>query len=282
MKLRLKSKSLKNPNYFNMKIASKTFKKLIERNKENKLKNKKILLNKTEHFFLMLNKEFFKEEIKENDHDYIYREIKHMQKYHQTLVDLYGKDAYKKSIDDYSEPIKYDKKLLFNPFNKNKNENKYKIFTKEVKNMYLPKILKKNNIKLIKNNSDETNNSFNKSNITNNISTYNSLITESSSKYNRPNLTFNKYNKIKNNINSFIKTNNILNNNNGSKISISSEGNISNKLFNKDDYLMTLDNIYNESVYNQKKYKNYFNFFENKSIIYKNKFNYISKILFNK
>ena len=251
MKLRLKSKSVKNPNYFNMKIASKTFKKLIERNKENKLKNKKILLNKTEHFFLMLNKEFFKEEIKENDHDYIYREIKHMQKYHQTLVDLYGKDAYKKSIDDYSEPIKYDKKLLFNPFDKNKNENKYKIFTKEVKNMYLPKILKKNNIKLIKNNSDEINNSFNKSNITNNI-------------------------------NSFIKTNNILNNNNGSKISISSEGNISNKLFNKDDYLMTLDNIYNESIYNQKKYKNYFNFFENKSIIYKNKFNYISKILFNK
>ena len=140
MKLRLKSKSVKNSNYFNMKIASKTFKKLIERNKENKLKNKKILLNKTEHFFLMLNKEFFKEEIKENDHDYIYREIKHMQKYHQTLVDLYGKDAYKKSIDDYSEPIKYDKKLLFNPFNKNKNENKYKIFTKEVKNMYLPKL----------------------------------------------------------------------------------------------------------------------------------------------
>ena len=37
MKLRLKSKSVKNSNYFNMKIASKTFKKLIERNKENKL-----------------------------------------------------------------------------------------------------------------------------------------------------------------------------------------------------------------------------------------------------
>ena len=300
MKQKLKSKSVKNNslnNYFNMKTATKTFKKLLERrNQENRLKKQK-LQNITENFFIRVNNAFFKEEIKENDLDYVHREIKYLQKYRQALIDLYGKDAQKRILENFTEPFKYDKKILFNPFNdyKEKDEYKYRynIFNKNDKKMNLPLIFNNtskniNMIKLIKKNNSEENKSFNQSNITNknsinnNISTYNSLITESSTKYQKHNLTFNKYakNNNKNKSNFFTITNNGLNSNNRSKMSLSTEGNLSNKLFNKEEYLMTLDNLLDESKDNQKKHKNYFKSFDNKSNVYRNKFNYISKLLF--
>ena len=53
-------------NSFNMSNATKTFKKLIEKNKKNEqLKNKKRSYNKSDEFFNSLNNVFFKEEIKE-------------------------------------------------------------------------------------------------------------------------------------------------------------------------------------------------------------------------
>ena len=123
MKIKL-NKTFQNQNdsnFFNMKTATKTFKYLLEKEYlQNKFKNNKHYLEKSERFFRILNKAFFKQEIKEKDQDYIYREIKRMQKYHQALIDSYGINSHKRVLETDPETIKYDKKLLFNPY---KNEN---------------------------------------------------------------------------------------------------------------------------------------------------------------
>ena len=107
-------------NSFNMSNATKTFKKLIEKNKkEEKSKNKKIYFKKTDEFFNSLNNLFFKEEIKETDFDYIFREIKHRIKMNQKLVDMYGLNAPNKILPFSREPVRFDKKLLFNPLKYN-------------------------------------------------------------------------------------------------------------------------------------------------------------------
>ena len=55
-----RKKNKKGMNSFNISNATKTFKRLIEKNKkEEKLKNKKIYYNKTDEFFNSLNNVFF-------------------------------------------------------------------------------------------------------------------------------------------------------------------------------------------------------------------------------
>ena len=139
----------KNDNSFNMSNATKTFKKLIEKHKKDQLKTKKVFYNKTDEFFSSLNNVFFKEEIRETDFDYIFREIKNQIRINQHLVDLYGVNASRKILQHSREPIRFDKRLVFNPlkdsdekqirytsfFNDNKN--------KKNKKLNLPCILKK-------------------------------------------------------------------------------------------------------------------------------------------
>lgn len=252
------TKHKNNTDFINMKLTTKTFRKILEKQKS---KTDKISTTKTDHFFKMINKAFFKQDIKEKDEDYIYRQIKYMQKYHQNLIDLYGKNAQNRIIDFDSEPIKYDKKLLFNPYKKENDKNnikKYKddISFKEGPKTILPFIFrKKNKTRLAKNIF------LNKNNLTekNNFSRYNSLNTESSSKYQK------QYFTSKNN------------GNNNSKISHSSEANV----FNKNNYLNTLDNLYNETIYKQKKQKRYFKSFDYGCSFYINKCKYITKNLYN-
>ena len=129
-----------------MSNATKTFKKLIEKHcKEEKMRNRKIFLNKTDEFFNSLNNIFFKEEIKESDGDYICKEIKKQNKKNQELIYKYGKNA-KKNLTFSREPISFDKKLLYNPLKSYKNPIRYAFFyskNKENKFLTLPCILKK-------------------------------------------------------------------------------------------------------------------------------------------
>ena len=275
MKLSFDERFNNNKNIFDMKIATKTFKKILEREKGLQVKDIKLSKKdseiKSDLFFHKITKAFFKQEIKEKDTEYIYNEIKRLQKNRQKLIDLYGKNSLNRIININPEPIKYDKILLFNPYkneeNKSLNEQKEKfdIFFKEEKRKKLPFILRQNNVmKLCRNNYSERRNGFNKSIFSekNNISRYNSLNTESSSKYKNQYLTVNKNNK----------------NNNVSKFSISSDR----SRFNRNDYLETLDSFYEEIIDNHKKQKRYFNSCDYGCTFFKNKCKFISKNLFNK
>ena len=275
MKLSFDERFNNSKNIFDMKIATKTFKKILEREKGLQVKDIKLSKKdseiKSDLFFHKITKAFFKQEIKEKDTEYIYNEIKRLQKNRQKLIDLYGKNSLNRIININPEPIKYDKILLFNPYkneeNKSLNEQKEKfdIFFKEEKRKKLPFILRQNNVmKLCRNNYSESRNRFNKSIFSekNNISRYNSLNTESSSKYKNQYLTVNKNNK----------------NNNVSKFSISSDR----SRFNRNDYLETLDSFYEEIIDNHKKQKRYFNSCDYGCTFFKNKCKFISKNLFNK
>ena len=275
MKLSFDERFNNSKNIFDMKIATKTFKRIIEREKGLQVKDIKLSKKdseiKSDLFFHKITKAFFKQEIKEKDTEYIYNEIKRLQKNRQKLIDLYGKNSLNRIININPEPIKYDKILLFNPYkneeNKSLNEQKEKfdIFFKEEKRKKLPFILRQNNVmKLCRNNYSESRNRFNKSIFSekNNISRYNSLNTESSSKYKNQYLTVNKNNK----------------NNNVSKFSISSDR----SRFNRNDYLETLDSFYEEIIDNHKKQKRYFNSCDYGCTFFKNKCKFISKNLFNK
>jgi len=275
MKLSFDERFSNSKNIFDMKIATKTFKKILEREKGLQVKDIKLSKKdseiKSDLFFHKITKAFFKQEIKEKDTEYIYNEIKRLQKNRQKLIDLYGKNSLNRIININPEPIKYDKILLFNPYkneeNKSLNEQKEKfdIFFKEEKRKKLPFILRQNNVmKLCRNNYSESRNGFNKSIFSekNNISRYNSLNTESSSKYKNQYLTVNKNNK----------------NNNVSKFSISSDR----SRFNRNDYLETLDSFYEEIIDNHKKQKRYFNSCDYGCTFFKNKCKFISKNLFNK
>ena len=261
-----------NKNFFNMKSATKTFKKIFEKEflgKRIKLYNENIS-TKSDKFFNMINKAFFKQEIKEKDHDYIYREIKRLQKYRQRLIDLYGKNSQNKAVETDAEPIKYDKKLLFDSFAKENdidNDNKiykYNIFFKGKKRMYLPFIIKQNNKTRSITKPLNKNNIFDKCNSNekkdkNNISEFNNSNTENHNNYRNGCLIH------------------IKNKNNNSKMSDSSEGN----QLNKNEYLKTLDNLYEEITDKKKNQARYFNSFDYGCSFYKNKCQYISKTLFN-
>ena len=289
-----RKKNKKNVNSFNMSNATKTFKKLVEKhNKEEKLRNKKIYYNKTDEFFNSLNNIFFKEEIKETDIDYIFKEIKNQIKINQAMVDHFGINASKKSMPYSRDPIRFDKKLLFNPLKyTDQNQIRYTSFdnkNKEEKYLTLPSILKQN-FKIL-------NIKFNESKSTNKN---NKLKTESSdftgsNKNNNYNYTFSndRYAPIKS-YNFFTKTNNNLskisskgnNNNNSTTFTLDNKssltlGNKTNLSFDKNEYLLTLDNLKDQIRYNQRRNRLYFKSNDYGCELSKDKYNYITKNFFN-
>ena len=269
MKLLLKKSIRNDSDFLNMKTATKTFRIIMERQmKESKFKPKKILPKKSDKFFNMITRDFFKQEIKEKDQEYMHKEIKLIQKNRQNLIDLYGKNAKNVILPPSPEPVKYDKKLLFNPIQNESNKRNSITFKfgdiifSEEKKSNLPKIyLNKNISKLVKNNNLNIKIRNRSENIDKyNISRYNSLNTESSSKHPKIYSTYSKPN------------------NNWSKISNSSESN----QFNKNEYLSTLDSLYEDTIYSQRRQKRYFNSCNYGYSFYKNKINYIYQTLFNK
>ena len=291
-------------NSFNMSNATKTFKKLIEKNKKNiHLKNNKKFHNKTDEFFNSLNNVFFKEEIKESDFDYIFREIKKQIKINQNLVDLYGKNASNKVIPYYRDPVRFDKKLLFNPLKTSEQKpTRYNSFNRNEKILNLPSILKKNSTISNRENSEklllikklESNKDFRESikekkniNKTNNIN----LKTDNSYFINNNYIntfTNERYAPIKT-YNYFSKTNSkilkINNNNNNSTFTLENKSNctIGNKScsFDRNEYLLTLDSLKKQIRHKQRKQKRYFNSNDYGCELFKSKYNYITKNFFN-
>ena len=293
-----RKKNKKAGNFFNLTKASKAFKKFAEKyNKEESIKNAKRYYNKTDEFFLSLNKIFFKEEIKETDCDYILREIKNQIKTNQTLIDLYGINAQKKILPYTRDPVKYNKKLLFNPLKptnekplKNlsvKNKNKAK------KHATLPSILKsfsgaiptrQNTEKMIL---SKLNRKFTISKSINNtkIKSSKKLNTFSKSYFDDNSISFNlnneKISPIKKTC--FKKTNKGILNLNiiETDISAFTLGTKPNKSFNKKKYLLTLDNLKDQARDKQKKQKKIFQVNDYGCEVFKNKYNYITKKMFN-
>ncbi len=283
----------KNDNSFNMRNATKTFKKLIEKHKKDQLKTKKVFYNKTDEFLSSLNNVFFKEEIKETDSDYIFREIKNQIRINQHLVDLYGANASRKFFEHSREPIRFDKRLVFNPlkdsdekqirytsfFNDNKN--------KKNKKLNLPCILKKNinpkeNLlkKLLESDNDSKRQN---NNLSNNIKIEDSYYDDKNRNYTIAN---DRYVPIKS-YNFFSKTNNDLLNlknigNNNSTFTLGNKSNtMTNSSFDKSEYVMTLDNLNDQIRINQRKHRRYFNSNDYGCNLSKYKYNYISKAFFN-
>lgn len=299
-----RKKNKNDVNSFNISNATKTFKKLVEKNKrEEKLKNKKIYYNKTDEFFSLLNNVFFKEEIKETDLDYIFREIKNQNKINQNLVDQYGINAPKKILPYTREPVRFDKKLLFNPLKANNEQNqiRYPSFNaknKEERTLNLPCILN-SNIKIVSNSRRDSEKSLlikkfesTKDNNTKSSSKFNNIKTESSyfnDKYNYNNTICNeRYIPIKS-YNYFTKTNNNLlnlNSNNSNTFtfgnkSCSTVGNKSNMSFDKSEYLLTLDNLKSQIRYNQRRHRLYFRSNDYGCELSRDKYHYITKKFFN-
>ena len=312
-----RKKNKKNFNSFNMSNATKTFKKLVEKhNKEQQLRNKKVYYNKTDEFFNSLNNIFFKEEIKETDLDYIFKEIKNQIKVNQTLIDHFGINATKKIMPYSREPVKFDKKLLFNPLKSNEqNQVRYASFdnskNKEEKYLTLPSILKKN-FKIInpRKNSEqfillkklESTKDF-KFNEIKSLNKYNKLKTDSSN-FNYSNTINNNSNNYNNTFsndryapigsyNFFTKTNNNLSqinnkgsNNNSSTFTMDNKssltlGNKTNLSFDKNEYLLTLDNLKDQIRHNQRRNRLYFKSNDYGCELSKDKYNYITKNFFN-
>ena len=291
-------------NSFNISNATKTFKKLVEKNKrEEKLKNKKIYYNKTDEFFSLLNNVFFKEEIKETDLDYIFREIKNQNKINQNLVDQYGINAPKKILPYTREPVRFDKKLLFNPLKANNEQNqiRYPSFNaknKEERTLNLPCILN-SNIKIVSNSRRDSEKSLlikkfesTKDNNTKSSSKFNNIKTESSyfnDKYNYNNAICNERYIPTKSYNYFTKTNNNLlnlNSNNSNTFtfgnkSCSTVGNKSNMSFDKSEYLLTLDNLKSQIRYNQRRHRLYFRSNDYGCELSRDKYHYITKKFFN-
>ena len=298
-------------NSFNITNATKTFKKLLEKNrKDEQFRNKKIYYHKTDELFDSLNNVFFKEEIKETDFDYIFREIKNQIKINQTLVDLYGINAPKKILPYTREPIRFDKKLLFNPLKNNDNNHiRYASFNsknKEERFLNLPRILKnkirilndrENSEKIILNKKLESNKDVikeNKSEIKfNNIKIERSYFNDVNNTFNNENAPIKSYNFFSKTNNNILNLNNNNANNNstftgankssltfGNKSSFT-VGNRSNYSFDRSEYLLTLDNLKGQLRHNQRRQKLYFNSNDYGCELSKNKYNYITKKFFN-
>lgn len=299
-----RKKNKNDVNSFNISNATKTFKKLVEKNKrEEKLKNKKIYYNKTDEFFSLLNNVFFKEEIKETDLDYIFREIKNQNKINQNLVDQYGINAPKKILPYTREPVRFDKKLLFNPLKANNEQNqiRYPSFNaknKEERTLNLPCILN-SNIKIVGSSRRDSEKSLlikklesTKDNNTKSSSKFNNIKTESSyfnDKYNYNNTICNERYIPTKSYNYFTKTNNNLlnlNSNNSNTFtfgnkSCSTVGNKSNMSFDKSEYLLTLDNLKSQIRYNQRRHRLYFRSNDYGCELSRDKYHYITKKFFN-
>lgn len=289
-------------NSFNMSNATKTFKKLLEKNKkEDKSKKKNnIYHNKIDAFFNSLNSVFFKEEIRESDFDYIFREIKKQIKINQHMVDLYGVNAQNKVVPQIRDPVKFDKKLLFNPLKYDKynepKQTRYSSFNyKNDKKINLPCILKKN-ITITNNSREKSEKNLlikkleSNKNINKGIINFNKLTkikNDNSYDKNKSNnsTTFNneRYRPIKSN-NFFSKTNNnllTLNNNSINNNSTFTLENKSNNSFDRSEYLLTLDNLKAQIRHNQRRQRIYFNSNDYGCELFKSKYNYITQKYFN-
>ena len=280
----------------NMNSTTKTFRKLIEKNTRKNNINKKIFYNKTEEIFHSLNKVFFKAELNETDEDYMFKEIKNQIRLNQQMIDLYGKNAKNKMFPRSREPIKFDKNLIINPLSY--EETKYVRYTPfrvgskydNDKKLNLPCILTNNlrtinyrespgkkSVKSKKDNNDSNANTIDR-NIYNNINTENSLM-NSNKNYN---ITFNNENRNNNKIMKyFSKINDNMNmknsSNNNSTFSIGSK---SNNSFDRNKYVMTLDNLSENVENNQTRHRRYFNLNDYGCTSFKNKYNYISNNYF--
>jgi hypothetical protein len=283
-----------------MNNTTKTFRKLIEKNTRKNNLNKKIFYNKTEEIFHSLNKVFFKAELNETDEDYMFKEIKNQIRLNQQMIDLYGKNAKNKIFPRSREPIKFDKNLVINPLSY--EETKYVRYTPfrvgskydNDKKLNLPCILTNNlrtinyrespgkkSVKSKKDNNDSNANTLDR-NIYNNINTENSLdlyLMNSNKNYN---ITFNNENRNNNKIMKyFSKINDNMNmknsSNNNSTFSIGSK---SNNSFDRNKYVMTLDNLSENVENNQTRHRRYFNLNDYGCTSFKNKYNYISNNYF--
>lgn len=280
----------------NMNSTTKTFRKLIEKNTRKNNINKKIFYNKTEEIFHSLNKVFFKAELNETDEDYMFKEIKNQIRLNQQMIDLYGKNAKNKIFPRSREPIKFDKNLVINPLSY--EETKYVRYTPfrvgskydNDKKLNLPCILTNNirtinirespgkkSVKSKKDNNDSNANTIDR-NIYNNINIENSLM-NSNKNYN---ITFNNENRNNNRIiKYFSKANDNMNmknsSNNNSTFSIGSK---SNNSFDRNKYVMTLDNLSENVENNQTRHRRYFNLNDYGCTSFKNKYNYISNNYF--
>ena len=291
-----RKKNKKSGKSFDINNATKTFKKLVEKHRKEKIKNKIINFNKTDEFFNTLTNVFFKEEIKENDFDYIFREIKNQIKQNQNMVDKYGINATKKIMPITRQPIKYNKNLIINPLiNEGKKEISYSYFfsnkNKNNKKVNLPCIIKKD-ITIINNTKDspvkklfdkdvnKKDDNKKKNNDLNNIK----IKTSNSSNdynYNYYNTFSNERYKPNKSFNFFSKTNNMLipnrNRNNNSTFTF---GNKSTYSFDRSEYLQTLDSLNDQIKYNRRRHRIYFNSNDYGCELFKSKYNYIHKNYF--
>ena len=286
---------------FNINNATKTFKRLIEKHKNEKKVEKKISTNKIDDFFSTLNNAFFKQEIKESDYDYIFREIKNQIRISQNLVDLYGINATRKVYKRPREPIRFDKHLVFNPIEENSQSKiRYTSFINDNKNkkekkLDLPCIIKKN----IKISDTPKNTSVKKmpiETVINNehkkkkklkLKKHNNIKTESNQNNDdNHNMTVGNEKYVP--INYFYKTNNdIMNlkkniNNNNNTFTIGNQSNINtNRSFDKNEYVTNLDTLNDQIKMSQRRHRRYFNSNDYGCTLSKNKYNYISKYFFN-
>ena len=295
-------------NSFNISNATKTFKKLLEKNKKvNQINNKKNFYNKADEIFNSLNNIFFKEEIKETDFDYIFREIKKQIKINQHMVNLYGKNASNKSMPYSRDPVRFDKKLLFNPLKiSDQKPIRYNsLNNKNEKILNLPCIFKKNStisnresseklllIKNLESNKDFKDIIKGKKNINNKNNNNINMETDSSyfSNKNYSNTLNNeRYVPIKT-YNFFSKTNSKLlkvnkNKNKNSTFTIENKSSlkIGNKScsFDRNEYILTLDNLKKQIRHKQRNQKIYFNSNDYGCELFKSKYNYITKNFFN-
>lgn len=285
-----RKRNIKVGNSFDMTNATKTFRKLHEKHRKEKKKNEMINFNKADEFFKSLTKVFFKEEIKETDFDYIFREIKKQVRFNQNMMENYGLNATKKSLQFTREPIKYDKKLIMNPMkNNNQKEINYSYFfsnkNKGNKKIKLPCIIKKNHTSL-NNEKESTKNIVIEKKLSNkelNINTSNNTKTENSffNKKNYYTINNERYFSVKS-MNLFTKTNNMINfKNSGNNSSTFTIGNKTNNSgFDRSEYLQTLDCLNDQIKNNKKKHREYFNSNDYGCELFKNKYNYINKNFF--
>ena len=304
----IKKKNLKEEGKsFNMNNATKTFKKLFQKEmKEEKAKNQRMLKNKKDEVFNSLNDIFFKADIKEPYYDYFLREIKYVINENQNMMELYGINGKKKMKKHSRKRMKINKNLLFNPL-KNEDHKYIKYTPTNVKNKYdkkllFPRILQKNNSYVKKNNPslrdlliDKTqkNNSQNKnenkkennSNISNYTLNNNNLKTEFQSlnhsksngsykityikEYSNPKKSLELFQKKK--LNKKNKKNKILGLRNKNKSSV---------YFEKGKYLSTLNNLNHLMVNSKTNFEKYFNSNDYGCTMFNNKYNYISNNFF--
>ena len=297
---------------FNMNNATKTFKKLIEKQmKEEKAKNQRMLKNKKDKFFNLLNNIFFKADIKERYYDYFFHEIKYLINENQNMVELYGINGKKKAMKRSKENMRFNKNLLFNPL-KNGHQISKKYTPNNLKDKYdkkllFPCILKKNNSYVKKNNPslrdlliDKTqDNNFKNKKENNSYINYNLLANRGSIKKGKEDNTLNQNNlnteiQVLNNSKSngsynITSTNECSNQNKSLDLFLKKKNNKKFGLRNKNKssvylkkgkYLSTLNNLNHFMVSCKNNFEKYFDSNDYGYNIFNNKYNYISNNFF--